>query len=45
MHPAEVAKATAAAFPHARLELFPSRAPMLTHRRELRSALVEFLTG
>lgn len=43
MHPAEVAEATAAALPGARLELFPSRAPMLTHRRELRAALVDFL--
>jgi len=43
MHPTEVAKATAAAFARARLEIFPSRAPMLTHRRELRAGLAGFL--
>ncbi|MBB5154603.1 alpha/beta fold hydrolase [Saccharopolyspora phatthalungensis] len=43
LHPAEVAKAVAAAFACARLEILPSRAPMLTHRRELRRLLVDFL--
>ncbi|QUH05327.1 alpha/beta hydrolase [Saccharopolyspora erythraea] len=43
MHPAEVAKSVAAAFSGARLELLPSAAPMLTHRRELRAMLVDFL--
>ncbi|MER7080281.1 MULTISPECIES: alpha/beta fold hydrolase [Saccharopolyspora] len=43
LHPAEVAKAVAAAFARARLEIFPSPAPMLTHRRELRGLLVDFL--
>lgn len=43
LHPAEVAKAVAAAFTRARLEIFPSPAPMLTHRRELRGLLVDFL--
>ncbi|MDA3627466.1 alpha/beta hydrolase [Saccharopolyspora sp. WRP15-2] len=43
LHPAEVAKSVAAAFARARLEIFPSPAPMLTHRRELRRLLVDFL--
>lgn len=43
LHPAEAAKAVAAAFPLARLELLPSPAPLLTHRRELRGLLVDFL--
>lgn len=43
LHPAEVAKAVAAAFARSRLEIFPSPAPMLTHRRELRELLVDFL--
>jgi pimeloyl-ACP methyl ester carboxylesterase len=43
LHPADVAKDVAGAFPRARLELLPSRAPMLTHRKELRSLLVDFL--
>lgn len=43
MHPAEVAEEAAAAFPRARLELMASPAPMLTHRRELRAMLTDFL--
>ncbi|PKW13061.1 alpha/beta fold hydrolase [Saccharopolyspora spinosa] len=43
LHPAEVAKAVAAAFVRARLEILPSPAPMLTHRRELRRLLADFL--
>lgn len=39
LHPPEVAEAVAAAFPQARLELLPSAAPMLTHRRELRDLM------
>ena len=44
LHPAEVAKDVAAAFPHGRLELLPSAAPMLTHRAELRRLLATFLS-
>ncbi|RRO13098.1 alpha/beta hydrolase [Saccharopolyspora rhizosphaerae] len=43
MHPATVAKATAAAFRGARLELLDSQAPMLTHRKVLRDLLTDFL--
>lgn len=43
MHPASVAKSTAAAFRDARLELLESQAPMLTHRRVLRALLADFL--
>ncbi|QIZ34960.1 alpha/beta hydrolase [Saccharopolyspora sp. ASAGF58] len=43
LHPAEVAKAVAAAFARARLEILSSSAPMLTHRRELRRLLADFL--
>ncbi|TDC94054.1 alpha/beta hydrolase [Saccharopolyspora aridisoli] len=43
VHPASAAKATAAAFRSARLELLESRAPMLTHRRQLRDLLTNFL--
>ncbi|GAA4621012.1 alpha/beta hydrolase [Saccharopolyspora hordei] len=43
LHPTGVAEAVAAAFARARLEVFPSPAPMLTHRRELRGLLVDFL--
>jgi 3-oxoadipate enol-lactonase len=42
-HPADVAKSVAAAFSHARLELLPSPAPMLTHRQEIRRLLRDFL--
>ncbi|MDI2031171.1 alpha/beta fold hydrolase [Saccharopolyspora sp. TS4A08] len=43
MHPASAAKATAAAFGDARLELLESQAPMLTHRKLLRDLLTGFL--
>lgn len=43
LHPGDAAKATAAAF-NGRLELLPSKAPMLTHRSELRTLLTGFLT-
>ncbi|GAB3293829.1 hypothetical protein GCM10027563_33880 [Parasphingorhabdus pacifica] len=43
LHPAQVAEDVAAAFPWAELELFPSSAPMLTHRHELRGQLTRFL--
>jgi pimeloyl-ACP methyl ester carboxylesterase len=45
LHPEAVAKATAAAFPHGRLELVDSPAPLITHRREVRGWLVDFLGG
>ena len=43
LHPTETAKATAAAFGRSRLEVLPSSAPLLTHRRELRTLLTSFL--
>ena len=43
LHPTEVARALAAALPTGRLELIDSPAPLLTHRREVRSLLVDFL--
>jgi 3-oxoadipate enol-lactonase len=43
LHPEAVAKATAAAFPNGVLEVFPSRTPLVTHRRELRKLLVDFV--
>lgn len=45
LHPEQVARDTAAAFPHGRLELVDSFAPLITHRSALRALLVEFLTG
>lgn len=44
LHPWEVAKDTAGAFSAARLEVFDSVAPLLTHRRELRELIVGFLS-
>ena len=41
LHPISTARATAAAFPGSRLEVLPSAAPMLTHRQQLRTMLVE----
>lgn len=43
LHPESVAKATAAAFSHGVVEVFPSRTPLVTHRRELRKRLVDFI--
>lgn len=43
LHPAEVAEATAKALPRSRLEVLPSRAPVLTHRKELRALLTGLL--
>ncbi|QGK72462.1 alpha/beta fold hydrolase [Allosaccharopolyspora coralli] len=43
LHPTEIAKATTAAFGRARLEVLPSSAPLLTHRREIRTLLTGFL--
>ncbi|MEV6604984.1 alpha/beta hydrolase [Kutzneria sp. NPDC051319] len=45
LHPEQVARDVAAALPYGRLELVDSPAPLLTHRREIRSLLVEFLAG
>lgn len=45
LHPEWVAEATAAAFPNSSLELIPSRSPMLTHRAEVRTRLVDFFAG
>ncbi|SEP82010.1 hypothetical protein SAMN05216188_101589 [Lentzea xinjiangensis] len=45
LHPEDVAKATAAAFPRGDLWLIGSPAPMITHRAELRRRLAEFLGG
>ena len=45
LHPEEVAKATAAAFPHGDLWLVDSPAPMITHRAEMRRRLVDFFAG
>ncbi|MCP3799045.1 alpha/beta hydrolase [Allokutzneria sp. A3M-2-11 16] len=42
-HPQEVAEAVAAAFPHGRLEVLPTRAPLLTHRPRVRELLTEWL--
>lgn len=43
LHPAEAAEATAEAFARSRLEVLPSRAPVLTHRQELRALLTDLL--
>ncbi|WP_157529502.1 alpha/beta fold hydrolase [Nocardia sp. NRRL S-836] len=45
LHPEDVAKATAAAFPNGELWLVGSPSPMLTHRGEVRHRLVEFFAG
>lgn len=45
LHPAGVARRTAEAFPGARLELLPSAAPLVTHRRAVRELLTGFLPG
>lgn len=43
LHAESAARATAAAFPAAHLELFDSAAPLVTHRREIRRLLTDFL--
>lgn len=45
LHPEDVAKATAAAFPRGELWLVDSPSPMLTHRAEVRRRLVDFFAG
>lgn len=45
LHPEEVAKATAAAFPNGELWLVDSPSPLLTHRAEVRHRLVSFFAG
>ncbi|WP_154697352.1 alpha/beta fold hydrolase [Lentzea guizhouensis] len=45
LHPEDVAKATAAAFPNGELWLVGSPSPMITHRTEIRHRLVEFFAG
>ncbi|MGW4207115.1 alpha/beta fold hydrolase [Lentzea sp. NPDC004789] len=45
LHPEDVAKATAAAFPNGSLWLVDSPSPMITHRTEIRHRLVEFFAG
>ena len=45
LHPEDVAKATAAAFPGGELWLIDSPSPMITHRAEIRHRLVSFFAG
>lgn len=45
LHPDDVAKATAAAFPDGELWLIDSPSPMITHRAEVRRRLVDFFAG
>ncbi len=45
LHPEDVAKATAVAFPHGELLLIDSPSPMTTHRTELRHRLISFFGG
>ncbi|RDI29936.1 alpha/beta fold hydrolase [Lentzea flaviverrucosa] len=45
LHPEDVAKATAAAFPAGELWLIDSPSPMITHRTEIRHRLVSFFAG
>lgn len=44
LHPEAAARATGSAFPCARTEIFDSRAPLITHRQDVRRLLAEFLT-
>jgi 3-oxoadipate enol-lactonase len=44
LHPAEVARETAKAFPRGELELFDSPAPLITHRAQVRALLQGFLS-
>jgi 3-oxoadipate enol-lactonase len=43
VHPEAAARDTAAALPHGRLEMVASPAPLVTHRRQVRTLLVGFL--
>lgn len=43
VHPEAVARETAAAFPHARLEIFPAGGLLTAHRDELRTLITGFL--
>ncbi|SDF61786.1 hypothetical protein SAMN05216553_102354 [Lentzea fradiae] len=45
LHPEDVAKATAAAFPAGELWLVDSPAPMVSHRAEIRHRLISFFGG
>ncbi|MFD4672248.1 alpha/beta fold hydrolase [Lentzea sp. NPDC058450] len=45
LHPEDVAKSTAAAFPRGDLWLIDSASPMITHRNEIRHRLVAFFGG
>jgi hypothetical protein len=45
LHPEEVARATADAFPKGVLELFDSPAPLITHRAQVRALLQGFFGG
>jgi len=45
LHPEDVAKETAAAFPGGELWLIDSPSPMITHRSEIRHRLVSFFAG
>jgi 3-oxoadipate enol-lactonase len=45
LHPDDVARETAAAFPKGVLELFDSPAPLITHRAQVRALLQGFLSG
>lgn len=45
LHSSEVASATADAFPKGELVLIDSPAPLLTHRAEVRTRLVDFFAG
>ncbi|SER39922.1 alpha/beta fold hydrolase [Lentzea albida] len=45
LHPEDVAKETAAAFPNGELWLIDSPSPMITHRSEIRHRLVSFFAG
>jgi pimeloyl-ACP methyl ester carboxylesterase len=44
LHPEDIARETAKAFPRARLEIFDSSAPLITHRTQIRTLLRDFLS-